>query len=127
MTRKNSTASAATVHRAIGSGQRAMAASYDVFRTPHSRWIMASDPLDDAFAEDAVGPDHEREDHQDVGGEVLGAAAPVGIDVAGGDVLDDADDQPAHDRARDRVQAAQDHDREDLEPHQRQVDVDAEQ
>src|SRR6185436_4913461 len=83
--------------------------------------------FDNPLAEDAVRANHQGEDHQDVGGEVFGAAAHVRIDIAGGDVLDDADDEPAHDRTRDGVQPAQDHDREHLEPHQRQVHVDAEQ
>src|SRR5262249_57321582 len=39
-TRKNSTASTATVHFAIGSGYSPRSASYVVFRTPHSRWII---------------------------------------------------------------------------------------
>src|SRR5262249_18570554 len=41
ITRKNRMPSAATVHRAMGSRYSAMSASYVVFRTPHSRWIMA--------------------------------------------------------------------------------------
>src|SRR5947207_8709159 len=126
MTRKNTTASAATVYFAIGSGYSAISASYVVLRTPHSRWIIASHSLDDAFAEDAVGPDHQRDDHEHVGGEVLGAAADVGVDVPGGNVLDDADDEAADHGARNRVQPAQDHDRADLEADEREVDVHAE-
>src|SRR5438105_15763941 len=59
--------------------------------------------------------------------EVLGAAPDVGVEIASGDVLDDADDQPADDRARHRVHAAQDDHREDLEADQRELDIDAEQ
>src|SRR6185436_4644319 len=86
----------------------------------------SSDPLDDALAEDAVGANHERQDHEDVGREVLGAAAHVGIDVAGRHVLHDAHDETADDGAGDRVEPAQDHHREHLETDQRQVDVHAE-
>src|SRR4029434_8967269 len=68
-----------------------MSASYVVFSTPHSRWIIArSHALDDAFAEDAVGANHQREDHQDVGREILGAAADQRVDVHRRDVLADA-------------------------------------
>src|SRR5439155_9502426 len=83
--------------------------------------------LDDAFTEDTVGANHEGEDHEDVGREVLGAAADIGVDVAGGDVLDDTDDEAADDRARNGVEPTQDDHREHLEADQRQVHVDAEQ
>src|SRR5881409_407080 len=85
-----------------------------------------SHAFDDAFAEDAVGANHQREDHQDVRREVLGAAADVGVDVAGRHVLHDADDEPADDRPRNRVEAAEDHHGENLEAHEREVHVDAE-
>ena len=68
------------------------------------------------FAEDPVGADHQGQDHQHVGGEILGAAAHVRVDVAGGDALHDPHDESAHDGPRNRVEAAQDHDREHLEP-----------
>src|SRR4029453_932345 len=83
--------------------------------------------LDDAFAEDAVGPDHQREDHQDVGREVLGAAADQRVDVAGRDVLDDADDEAADDRAGDGIEATRDDPRDPLEAGQPQGHGDAEQ
>ena len=67
--------------------------------------FVSSHALDDSFTEDAVGANHQGEDHEDVGGEVFGAAADVGVDVAGRDVLDDADDEASDDRARDRIQS----------------------
>src|SRR4030095_16882959 len=91
---------------------------------PQARYAR-SDSFDDAFAEHAVRANHERENHEDVGRKVLGAAADVGIDVPGGDVLDNADDEAADDRAGDRVEPAEDHDRKHLEADQRQVHVDA--
>src|SRR5437667_8742735 len=98
----------------MGNGYSAMSASYVVFSTPHSRWIIgASHSFDDFFAEDAVRPDHEGQDHQHVGREVLGAAAHVGIDVARGDVFHDPHDEAADDGPRDGVEAAQDHHRKD--------------
>src|SRR5258705_9525290 len=117
-----------------------MSASYVVFRTPDSLWNTLTSPLyplgspaasprpashafDDRFAEDPVRPDHQRDDHQEVGREVLGAAAYVRVHVAGRHVLDDPDHEPAHDGAGNRVEAAQDHHREDLEAHQGQVGV----
>src|SRR5262245_56236261 len=53
--------------------------------------------FDDAFAEDTVRANHQRQDHQDVRREILGAAAHVRVDVPGGHVLHDADDEPADD------------------------------
>ena len=82
--------------------------------------------LDPAAAEDAVGPDHQDQDHQHVGREILGAAADIRVEIAGRQVLDDADDQPADHRADDRIEAAQDHHREHLQADQRQLVVDAE-
>src|SRR5205814_4200631 len=73
----------------------------------------------------AVRANHQREDHQDVRCEVFGATAHVGIDVAGGDVLHDADDEPPDDGPGDRIETTEDHDRENLEADQRQVHVDA--
>src|SRR3989441_7105335 len=90
------------------------------------RAFAPSYPLDDLLAEDTVGTDHQRQDHQHVRREVLGAAADPGVDVAGRHVLHDPDDEAPDDRARDRIQPAQDHDREDLEADQREVDVHAE-
>src|SRR5690242_10189823 len=55
-----------------------MSASYVVLSTPHSRWIIALDPFDDLLAEDAVRPDHQGQDHQDVRREVLGPPPTVG-------------------------------------------------
>src|SRR3989442_14152683 len=98
-----------------------MSPSEVVWYTPHSRliiWPSASDALDDLAAEESVRPDHQGENHEDVGQEVLGAPAHVGIDVAGGHALDTADDEPAHDGAGDAVEATQDDIREDLEPDQ---------
>src|ERR1700694_3461428 len=103
----------------MGSGYSAMSASYVVLRTPHSRWIMgASHSFDDFFTEDAVGPDHEGQDHQHVGREVLGAAAHVRIDVACGEILHDPDDEAADDGPGDGIEPAQDHHRKDLEADQ---------
>ena len=66
------------------------------------------------------------DDHQHVGHEILGAAADIGVEIAGRQVLDDADDQPADHRADDRIEPAQDHHRKHLEADQRQLVVDAE-
>src|SRR5262249_48001681 len=59
--------------------------------------------------------------------EALGPPAQVGIDVARHDVFHDAHDEATDDRARDRVEAAQDHHGEDLEPDEGEVDVDPQQ
>src|SRR2546426_4743190 len=75
-----------------------MSPSYVVWYTPHSRLIIwlspsPSDPLDDLAPEEPVRPDHQSEDHEDVGQKVLGAPAHVGIDVARGHALDRPDDE----------------------------------
>src|SRR5438876_1295869 len=105
-----------------------MSPSYVVWYTPRSRliiWPSASDALDDLAAEEPVRPDHQGKDHEDVGQEVFGAPAHVGIDVAGGHALDTADDEPAHDGAGDAVEATQYDSREDLEPDQGEPGVHA--
>src|ERR671915_1820640 len=98
-----------------------MSARYVVLMTPHSRWItgvLPSDPLDDFFAEEAVGPHHQHDEHEQERDEVLGAAAHVGVDVAGADTLHRPDDETAHHGTPHGVEAAQDHHREDLEAHE---------
>src|SRR6266508_5208477 len=100
-----------------------MSHSYVVWKTPHSRLITGSHPLDDLAAEEPVRPDHEGQDHEDVRQEVLGPAAHIGIDIAGGDALDAADDEPAEDGPGHAVQASEDHRGEYLEADQRQLGV----
>src|SRR5438094_745225 len=148
-----------------------MSASYVVFSTPHSRWIMQgprerdedgpdarrrptaareayslyveraaegdneadgpsssrSHSLDDGFAEDAVRPNHQRDDHEHVRREVLGAAADQRVDEARGDVLDDAHDQAADDGPGNGVEPAEDDDREDLEADEGEIRIHAEE
>src|SRR5437868_4873354 len=83
-------------------------------------------PLDPARAENAIGPEHQGDYHDHVGREVLGAAAHIGIEVAGGEALDEADDQAAHYGADHGVEAAEDDHGKHLQADQRQVDVDTE-
>src|SRR6516164_7568229 len=85
-----------------------------------------SHALDTAAAEDAFGPQHQGYDHQHVGSEILCAAADIGVEVAGGEVFDDAYDQPADHRAEDRVEAAEDDDRKHFETDESKLVVDAE-
>src|SRR6202020_2423660 len=82
-------------------------------------------PFDLALAEEAVGLEHQRHDHQEIRREVLGAAADIGIDISGGQALHDADRQAADHGAGDRIEAAKDHDRKHLEADQRELDIDA--
>src|SRR5262249_14007433 len=84
----------------------------------------ASNAFDQRSAENAVGPDHHDEDHQDVGREVLRAAADIGVEIAGGQILDHAHDQSADDGADHRVEAAQDDDRKHLETNERELVID---
>src|SRR6516162_9821170 len=85
-----------------------------------------SNSLYQSPAEDAVGPDHQRDDHQDVRSEVVGAAADVRIEIAGREILDDADDDPADHGTDDRVKAAENHHRKHFQTHHRELVVDAE-
>src|SRR5439155_19157872 len=82
-------------------------------------------PLDPVRAEHAVGLEHQGDDHHHVGREVLGAAADVGVEVAGGQALDQADDEATYHGAEDGIETAEDDHRKHLEAHQHQVDVDA--
>src|SRR5712691_9539664 len=95
-------------------------------RRAHDASRPSSYAFDDALAEHAIRPNHQRENHEDVGREILGAAAHVGVDVPGRHVLHAADDEPADDGARDRVEPTQDHHREHLEADQGEVHVHAE-
>src|SRR6185436_13862209 len=61
------------------------------------------DALDLALAEDAVRPDHQHHDHQQVRCEVLRPAADQRIEVSGSEIFDHADDEAADDRTDDRV------------------------
>src|SRR5437867_5261205 len=107
-----------------------MSPSYVVWYTPHSRliiWLSPSDPLDDLAPEEPVRPDHQSEDHEDVGQKVLGAPAYVGIDVARGHALDRPDDEASDQGARDAVETTEDDGRKDLEAHQRELGVHADE
>src|SRR5215471_6357507 len=81
--------------------------------------------LDAAAAENSLRPHHQDQNHQHVGRKVLGAAADIGIEVAGSEILDDADNQPADHRTQYRVETAEDHDRKHFQPDQRELIVNA--
>src|SRR5262249_46868005 len=117
---------AATVQRAIGSGYSAISAAYLVLNTPDSRRSIALHPLDPTPAENARWPEHQGDYHDHVGREVLGAAAHIGIEVAGGEALDQADDEAAHDSTDHGVEAAEDDHGKHLQADQRQVHVNTE-
>ena len=72
----------------------------------HNLLSADSDTLDNRLAEDAVGSNHQDNYHQHIRRKILGAAANIGIDIAGSERLDDADDETADNYANDRVQAA---------------------
>ena len=76
-------------------------------------------------AEDAVRSDHQRDDHQDIRREVLGAAADIRIEVPCGQVLDDAHDQSANHCADNRVKPTEDDDGKHFEPDDSELIVDA--
>src|SRR5579863_2658249 len=83
-------------------------------------------PLDQPAAEDAVGPDHEHQDHQEIGREILGAAADIGIEIASGQVLDNADDQSTDHGTDHGVEPAENDHGKDFEPDDAELVVDAE-
>src|SRR5438045_4898915 len=80
--------------------------------------------LDTAPAEDPFRPDHQHQDHQHIGRKILCAAPDDRVEIPGSKILDDADDEPADNRAHDRVEPAQDHNRKDLEADEGQLVVD---
>src|SRR5262249_17012621 len=85
-----------------------------------------SDSLDQPAAKNAVRPDHQRENHENVRGKILRAATDIRVEIPGGQVLGHADDQPAHYRSDNRVEAAQNHDGKHLEPDDGKLIVDPE-
>src|SRR6185437_16235851 len=95
-----------------------------VLKTPASRWNIALHPLDPARAEHAVRPYHEHQDHQHVRREILSAAADIGVEIAGCEVLYHAHDQAADHRAADGIQSAQDNHGKHLQPDERELHVD---
>src|SRR5215510_3930624 len=90
------------------------------------RLRLALHTLDGLAAEEAIGLDHEGEDHEDVGQEVLGAAADVWIDVAGGHALHRPDQESSDHGSWHAVEPAEDHGRKDLEANKSEVGVDTE-
>src|SRR6516164_5369170 len=93
------------------------------FTVEHSAAI--SHALDTAAAEEAFWPQHQGYDHQHVRSEILRAAADIGVEVAGGEVFDDAYDQPADHRAEDRIETAEDDDGKHFETDESKLVVDA--
>src|SRR5207248_2928097 len=77
---------------------------------------MGSDPFDADFSEEAVGPDHEDQHEGDEWRNLLDASAEDGIEIAAGEVLQDADEEAAEDGPAHAVEAPDDHYWEDLEP-----------
>ena len=63
------------------------------FTMKHTISLRRSDSLDDRFAEHAIRSDHQHEDHENIGCEILRAAADIGVEVARRKRLDDTDDQ----------------------------------
>src|SRR4029450_12708755 len=70
-------------------------------------WGPGLHTLDDALAEQALGPEDEEDEGQRVGEPVLDGAAHQRPPVHLADLLAGADDEPAHDGARHRGEAAE--------------------
>src|SRR5205085_11719416 len=85
-----------------------------------------SPALDAATAENPLRAHHQHQDHQHIRREILGPATDIRVEVSGGQVLDNPDDETADHRTHDRIEPAEDHYRKDLEADQRQLVVDAE-
>src|SRR5438094_8929112 len=69
---------------------------------------MGSDPFDADFSEEAVGPDHEDQHEGDEWRNLLDASAEDGIEIAAGEVLQDADEEAAEDGPAHAVEAPDD-------------------
>src|SRR5438046_8832784 len=78
-----------------------------------------TDPLHDPFPEQALRADQEERERDHVREPVLDRADDERPPVHFAHLLADPDDQPAHDRAGHRGEAAQDEDGERLERHER--------
>src|SRR5580704_1913882 len=78
-----------------------------------------SNPLDDAFAEEALRAEQQEDEREGISETVLDRAAEGGPPKDLGDLLAGPDDQTADNRARHRGQAAEDQHRQRLERHQR--------
>src|SRR5262249_18740977 len=74
------------------------------------------DPLDVRPSQEAVRPHEEGRDQDNVGRDVTESTADEGIEVAGHQRFQDSDDEGRDDRARQAVEAAENDDREHLEP-----------
>src|SRR5215469_13266913 len=96
-----------------------------MFVLPRVR-LERSDALDPPATENAVGANHQGDNHQDVRGEILGAAADIGIEIAGGQVFNHANDQTTDDSADDRVESAQNNHGKHLETDERELVIDPE-
>src|ERR1700755_1798130 len=88
--------------------------------------LERSDTLDPPATENAVGANHQSDNHQDVRGEILRTAAYIGIEIAGGQIFDHTNDQTADDSANDRVESTQNNHRKHLETDERQLVIDPE-
>ena len=86
-----------------------------------------SDPLDDPLAEQALRPEQQEDERDDIGEPALDAAADQRPPVELAELLADADDEAADDGAGDRGEAAEDQHRQRLQRDdlQREGDVGA--
>ena len=80
-------------------------------------------PLDDAFAEQALGPEQQEGQGQHVGKPVFDGAADQRPPVDFGDLLADADNQAADDGAGHRGEATEDEHRQRLQRDQREREI----
>src|SRR3989454_2275171 len=90
-----------------------------------SKAFMASHALDDLLAEEALGPHQQEREGEDVGEPVLDGAADERPPVDLPQLLADTDDEPAHDRARHGLEAAQDQHGQRLERDEREAELHA--
>src|SRR5665811_791936 len=77
--------------------------------------MTASNPFDDALAEQALRPEQQEQQRDDVSKPAFDAGADERTPIELAELLADADDQAADDGARDRSQAAEDENGQCLE------------
>src|SRR5688500_17229125 len=92
-----------------------LASLTSLFATRHSLFATSLNPLDDALAEQALRPEQQEDECDDIGEPALDTGAKQRAPVELADLLADADDHAADDRARDRREAAEDENRQRLQ------------
>src|ERR1700716_599701 len=85
-----------------------VAGACSLFATPYSPFAASLNPLDNAFAEQALRPIQQEDERDHIGEPALDPRPEQRAPVDPAKLLADADDEAADDRAGDRGEAAED-------------------